>query len=170
MKLSHQLSINSDAVLTFTRRVYCTRIRSVDNRCSRIRSVHNCSVYLSSIIRKNFGLCPILWIADVNGWHLILPFQSSTFNPQIFCHNLIQQYPTIQKSIPLLNAIHSLCPSGSVRLDGCPPPASHGGHMPAKCPLYCLCETMTVPCNCIHKSEVKITWLSRSRSAAQLTE
>ena len=51
MKLSHQLSIISDAVLNFTRRVYCTRICFVNNRCCGIHSVGNRSVYLSSIMR-----------------------------------------------------------------------------------------------------------------------
>ena len=51
VNLSHQLSINSDAVLNLTRRVYCTRFRSVDNHFNRSYSVCNRFVY-SSLIRQ----------------------------------------------------------------------------------------------------------------------
>ena len=49
--LSHQLSINSDAVKNFTIRVYCTGIRSIDNLFSRIHFVINLPVYSSLIMR-----------------------------------------------------------------------------------------------------------------------
>ena len=98
MNLSHQLSMNSDAVLIFTRCVYCTNIRSIHIRYNSSCSIDNRYAYSLSVIRENLRPCSNLWTADVKGSHLILPLKSSIIFPQILSHILLQQQNKIGNS------------------------------------------------------------------------
>ena len=108
----------------------------------------------------------------MNGLHLILPFNYQQYFHKSCVPVLSDKKINISHLISTISTFNQAGYSRSstaqqVVVIRPQPPASEGGRVPAGSPLKCLYVHMVLSHGCVQQSEV---WLSRSRSAAQLTE